>query len=790
MSIEIVLKDRIKEISHSTGTGNFQLDGASTGYSQFSGIVPYDSTVFYCIRDNENYEVGSGVFFLNGSSDNLSRFPYQSTNNDNVVNFGAGVKEVFVTYPGKYSVVSALPNDTQPAKSGIPFWNNAHTLNYNGDFIFEDANARVGIRQPSPQYAIDIGGNNAESTIKASGMIIGDSGILFSGITGMGGRQTEPFLKNLADAVTGFSSVITMSGDVNETLQFEKQLPTTFFCGPSGGCGCTEDYPTFRVMDSGDIPDLSFHYTKQFNPSDAGAIAVYKASGVHQFDTYLKWDVTNNRLGVNKVTPVYTLDVDGTVGVSGGAIFGSDVSVIGDVTVSGNLDVQGAVTYIDSTNVTILDKQLELGSISGAAQYDEASLNDAGLVVKSTTATSGDKYMVWKGSNDSWNIGQGLSVSGAVVSSGNWHNAGTIITDGAFTTAESATVSGALNVSGVTTLNSTLAVTANSTFSGLTTIDDDLYITGNTVASGTVGISGVANFGNIVTVSGILKFGTSNINIGTDAGSNTILSTTCNFVGASAGTNANNSSNLNVFGSNAGRNVSGCDLAVMLGYLSGDTAQGASSSFFGGVSAGRDSTNMSSSVIVGCFAGLYASGTQNTSVGCNAGYSASGTRNVYIGGNAGYNVAGSRNIEILASGASSSVFITSGVPNTNDKLNINSTIVGDMSTKRLAIGGVTETHLSPNSTLQVIPNSTSTVGISINLDAEHTASLFATSGTTYVNTIVDNSGFLVIPTYATVAAATGAIPVAQNGAMALADNSAILISNGTVWLSGSLSVIT
>jgi len=428
MSIEIVLKDRIKEISHSTGTGNFQLDGAATGYSAFSGIVPFNSTVFYCIRDNSNYEVGSGQLLTSGSDAVISRYPYQSTNSNNRVNFGAGVKEVFVTYPGKYSVISALPNDTQPAKSGIPFWNNAHTLNYDSNFIWDSTRGRMGVRRVDPLYTIDLGGTETESHIRASGFIAGDSGIMFSGVSATGGRQTEPFLRNIADTVTGLDGIISLSGEVDERLQLEKQVPTAVFAGPLSSCGCVSDYPTFRLLTSGDIPDLSFHYGKQYNNANIGSVSVYKSSGIYQFDNYLRWDVTNNRLGVNKQIPVYTLDVDGTVGISGNMVGSGNWSTSGtlgvdgiatfgsNVIIGGNLDVQGNVTYIDSATVTVLDKQIELGSLSGTAVYDESQLNDAGLTVLSTTAASGDKQWVWKGSNNRWNTsaGIGISVSGQI----------------------------------------------------------------------------------------------------------------------------------------------------------------------------------------------------------------------------------------------------------------------------------------------------------------------------------------------------------------------------------------
>lgn len=100
----ISLADRVKETSLSAGTGPLKLDGAALGFSSFGDYYSYNSTLFYAVTDGVDYEVGSGQYFLNGSDNSLSRYPFASSNSNNLVNFGQGVKEVFVTYPAKYSV--------------------------------------------------------------------------------------------------------------------------------------------------------------------------------------------------------------------------------------------------------------------------------------------------------------------------------------------------------------------------------------------------------------------------------------------------------------------------------------------------------------------------------------------------------------------------------------------------------------------------------------------------------------------------------------------------------------
>lgn len=89
--VEVVLADGVWENSTTTGTSTFTLSGALAGYRAFS-VVPSGKKTFYCIRDATNFEIGIGT--PSGSS--LTREQViTSTNNNGLVNFTAGTKDVF-----------------------------------------------------------------------------------------------------------------------------------------------------------------------------------------------------------------------------------------------------------------------------------------------------------------------------------------------------------------------------------------------------------------------------------------------------------------------------------------------------------------------------------------------------------------------------------------------------------------------------------------------------------------------------------------------------------------------
>lgn len=93
----LVLKDRVKETSTTTGTGTITLAGAATGFQAFSSIGD-GNTTYYTITDGTDWEVGIGTYTTSGTT--LSRDTIlSSSNSDAAVNWGAGSKDVFVTYP-------------------------------------------------------------------------------------------------------------------------------------------------------------------------------------------------------------------------------------------------------------------------------------------------------------------------------------------------------------------------------------------------------------------------------------------------------------------------------------------------------------------------------------------------------------------------------------------------------------------------------------------------------------------------------------------------------------------
>ena len=101
----LVINDRVKETSTTTGTGAMALAGVVSGFETFAAGIGNNNETYYAIFNTGTTEWEVGLGTLDGSSANLTRTTViSSSNSDAAVNFNSGTKDVFCTLPASKSV--------------------------------------------------------------------------------------------------------------------------------------------------------------------------------------------------------------------------------------------------------------------------------------------------------------------------------------------------------------------------------------------------------------------------------------------------------------------------------------------------------------------------------------------------------------------------------------------------------------------------------------------------------------------------------------------------------------
>ena len=153
----LVLNERVKETTTTTGTGALSLGGAPTGFETFAAGIGNSNTTYYAIFHStaDEFEVGLGT--LDGDSSDLTRTTvYASSNSDSAVNFSAGTKTVFCTMPAARSVFLDADGDVTLG-ANLDVGGNltvTGTTTFNGGTLtLGDANTCLLYTSPSPRDA-------------------------------------------------------------------------------------------------------------------------------------------------------------------------------------------------------------------------------------------------------------------------------------------------------------------------------------------------------------------------------------------------------------------------------------------------------------------------------------------------------------------------------------------------------------------------------------------------------------------------------------------------------------
>jgi hypothetical protein len=143
--MSLVLADRVRETTTSTGTGTITLGGAVTGFQSFA-VIGNNNTTYYTIAGGSQWEIGLGTYY----GGTLSRDTVLASSTGSVINLSAGSKDVFVCYPAEKSV-----NEDANNRVLIPYTTgttNVGSLNVGNATAHTDSGVIAGFTASEPLY--------------------------------------------------------------------------------------------------------------------------------------------------------------------------------------------------------------------------------------------------------------------------------------------------------------------------------------------------------------------------------------------------------------------------------------------------------------------------------------------------------------------------------------------------------------------------------------------------------------------------------------------------------------
>ncbi len=221
----LVLNDRVKETTTSTGTGTINLAGAETGFETFVAGVGNSNTCYYCIahQSANEFEVGLGTV-TDATPDTLARTTIiSSSNSDSAVDFSAGTKDVFCTLPASKAVFLNGSGDINLADNSKILLGAGDDLRIyhdgNNSIISDEGTGGLFLRgTDTVDIQSALGHNYLKSTISAGTQIYYDNAEKFATVSG--GIKVTGGIENASGNMRiDVAGVLFLDGDTRIDLE-------------------------------------------------------------------------------------------------------------------------------------------------------------------------------------------------------------------------------------------------------------------------------------------------------------------------------------------------------------------------------------------------------------------------------------------------------------------------------------------------------------------------------------------------------------------------------------------
>jgi hypothetical protein len=357
----LVINDRVKETTTTTGTGAVSLGGAVTGFETFAAGVGNSNTTYYAIvhQTANEFEVGLGT--LDGDSSDLTRTTViSSSNSDSAVDFAAGTKDVFCTIPASKLIFEDANNDATIGRN----------LTVTGDLTISGDDLTMATNTSGAALIAD--GSNFNPVV-----ISGDVSIATNGAASLATAQTN---------ITSILATDVKIGEDDQTkIDFETADTINFYAGNEKQLILTDGALTPGADNILDLGSASVEFKDAFFDGTVTADA---------FAGPLTGDVTGNVSGtaatvttaaqsnITSLGTLTTLTVD-NIRVNGTTIGHTDDTDL--ITLA-----DGIATVAGEISVTTLD----IGGTNVSATAAELNIMDGNTSATSTTLADADRMVI------------------------------------------------------------------------------------------------------------------------------------------------------------------------------------------------------------------------------------------------------------------------------------------------------------------------------------------------------------------------------------------------------------
>jgi hypothetical protein len=357
----LVINDRVKETTTTTGTGAVSLGGAVTGFETFAAGIGNSNTTYYAIvhQTAAEFEVGLGT--LDGDSSDLTRTTViSSSNSDSAVDFAAGTKDVFCTIPASKLIFEDANNDATIGRN----------LTVTGDLTISGDDLTMATNTSGAALIGD--GSNFNPVV-----ISGDVSIATNGAASLAAAQTN---------ITSILATDVKIGEDDQTkIDFETADTINFYAGNEKQLILTDGALTPGADNILDLGSSGVEFKDGFFDGTVTADA---------FAGPLTGDVTGNVSGtaatvttaaqsnITSLGTLTTLTIDNVIlnGTTIGHTDDTDLITLAD----------GIATVAGEISVTTLD----IGGTNVAATAAELNIMDGNTNATSTTLADADRLVV------------------------------------------------------------------------------------------------------------------------------------------------------------------------------------------------------------------------------------------------------------------------------------------------------------------------------------------------------------------------------------------------------------